>query len=400
MLTEILREARVIVTVGSGGVGKTTISAAMGLAAALDGQRVLVMTIDPARRLANALGFADLSGEECEIDPALWAPPGDEAPKGQLFAMMLDQKIAFDRLVERFAPSPESAERIRSNGWYQQMSTALAGAQEYMAVERLHEMSKMRDYDLIVLDTPPTSNALDFLEAPERIKGILQMRSFQWLQDKVTQEGSRAGKLMRWGGSALLKLLGRVTGQEVMQEIWRLLEDLSVLYESFQEHADHTWALLQSEQSRFVQVSVAQQRPLTEALFLQQKLLADGMHVEGFVLNRVPGYLQHQGEWTPLPDEPIEQSPDTLQTIAQRVAAVSQQPAEEVASLAEQLGAHLQEFRAQSELAEEAVVFLREQAEGDPWIHLIPRIHDDISDLEGLQHITRLLRDPSFNLTS
>ncbi len=395
MLADVLKEARVIVSVGSGGVGKTTISAAMGLAAALQGQKVLVMTIDPARRLANALGFAELDDDECELDPALWRPKG-YPPEGQLFAMMLDQKLTFDRLIDRFAPSVESATSIKKNRWYQQMSTSLAGAQDYMAVARLYEMTQQRDYDLIILDTPPTSNALDFLNAPERIGGILQMRSMQWIQDKLASEGSKAGKFLRWSGGTLLKLLGRVTGQEVMQEIWRLLDDLSVLYDSFQVHADATSVLLRSPKSKFLQISVAQRLPLMEALFLQLKLIESGMNVEGFVLNRVPGFLQHADHWNVLPEQTHEFSEEVFQEIAERVSPdVSKQP--DTIRLLRQMTTHLKHFQQKTELAREAVVFLKEQVVGHPWIQLVPLISYDISDLEGLQLIATLLLDGSFS---
>lgn len=393
MLPDWMLKSKVLVSVGSGGVGKTTVSAAMGLAAAVQGKKVLVMTIDPARRLANALGLQELSEGECEIPKKDWCPEGVETD-GQFFAMMLDQKQAFDKLVERFSPTPESAQRIRDNRWYQQMSTALAGAQDFMAMERLYEMSTQRDYDLIVLDTPPTSNAIDFLNAPERIKGLLQMRSFQWIQDKLAEEGSTTGRLLRWSGSALLKLLGRVTGQEVMQEIWKLLEDLSVLSDSFQEHSEQALALLKSDESRFVQISVARRTPLTEALFLQEKLLDAGMNVSGFVLNRVPGFLYHKNEWVSLPKHVVEDDVEGLGQIASRVSPTPEQ-APEVLELMKELGEHVRHFRKRAELAQEAVVFLKEHVEGQPWIHQLPLISDDISNLQGLQRIAELLLDSS-----
>ncbi len=397
MLPDWMKQAKVLVSVGSGGVGKTTVSAAMGLAASMEGKKVLVMTIDPARRLANALGLQALDDGECEIPKADWCPEGVET-EGQLFAMMLDQKQAFDRIVERFSPTPESAQRIRDNRWYQQMSTALAGAQDFMAMERLYEMSTHRDYDLIVLDTPPTSNAIDFLNAPEKIKGLLQMRSFQWIQDKLAEEGSTTGRLLRWSGGALLKLLGKVTGQEVMQEIWTLLEDLSVLSDSFQEHSEQAMALLQSEHCHFVQISVAKQAPLKEALFLQETLLDAGMTVSGVVLNRVPGYLHHNDEWIPLPEPSIEQDEQAVIELAKRVSPNPNRDPDVLALLLE-LGAHVQQFRERAELASEAVVFLKEHVEGDPWIHQLPLISDDISNLQGLQRIAHLLMEPSLTVS-
>lgn len=398
MFPDVLQQARVIVSVGSGGVGKTTVSAAIAMAGALQGKKVLVMTIDPARRLANALGMSQFDEEEYEIPPELWRTPHTSS-QGRLFAMMLDQKLTFDRLVDRFAPSPETATRIRNNVWYQQMSSALSGVQDYMAVERLYEMSKQRDYDLIVLDTPPTSNALDFLDAPERIKGILQMRSWQWLQDKLSDGESHAGRFLRWSGSALIKLLGKVTGQEVMHEIWTLLEELSVLYESFQEHAEHTWSLLQSKHTQFVQISVPKTLSLKEALFLQQRLLQTGMTVSGFVLNRVPGYFEHEGQWLNIEAEQVQTGEQNLLRWAKHLAP---EPASEKDTLAllQQLMQHTKTFLYQSELARDAVVFLQKHKTGNPWIQCLPLVPDDVSDLKGVQKLATLLFDPIFSVAN
>src|SRR5512146_210494 len=167
-----LAAKRVAVCVGSGGVGKTTVAAALGVQRALDGGRVLVCTIDPARRLANALGLESLGNVEARVPQDRFRDAGLE-PRGQLFAMMLDVKRTWDDLVARHAPDEARQQRIYRNRIYQQLSSALAGSQEYMAMEKLYELATERDYDLIVLDTPPTAHALDFLEAPDRILDFL-----------------------------------------------------------------------------------------------------------------------------------------------------------------------------------------------------------------------------------
>jgi anion-transporting ArsA/GET3 family ATPase len=171
-IRQSLAGRRIAVCVGSGGVGKTSVAAALALAHALEGGRALVCTIDPARRLANALGLTALGNVEARIPDARLEEAGLR-PGGQLFAMMLDVKRTWDDLVTRHAPDPASRERILGNRLYQQMSAALAGSQEYMAMEKLHELAADRDYDLLVLDTPPTAQALDFLDAPARILDFL-----------------------------------------------------------------------------------------------------------------------------------------------------------------------------------------------------------------------------------
>src|SRR5688572_7500140 len=199
-LREVVAEHRVVVCVGSGGVGKTTTSAALALFAAMNGKRVLCLTIDPAKRLANSMGLSAMTTEEQLVSPALFEAAGLSS-RGSLSAMMLDTKRTFDDLVTRYASSPERARRIFENRLYQYISTSLAGTQEYMAMEKLHDVRKSSKYDLIVLDTPPTGNALDFLDAPERLVGAIDSPAMRWFIEAF----SGAGKFG-------LGLLGRGAG--------------------------------------------------------------------------------------------------------------------------------------------------------------------------------------------
>ena len=177
---ELLDQRELVICVGSGGVGKTTSSAVIGLNAALAGKKVLVLTIDPAKRLANSLGVSALDNEAQQIPLSQFRDIGLE-PDGELWAMMLDMKESFDHLVERHAPSDQNRQDILSNRFYQYFSTSLAGTQEYAASERLYELHSERDFDLIVLDTPPTTHALDFLEAPQRLARAVENKALQWL---------------------------------------------------------------------------------------------------------------------------------------------------------------------------------------------------------------------------
>lgn len=392
MIAQMLRDSRVIVNVGSGGVGKTTVSAAIAMGAAIAGRKSLVMTIDPARRLANALGMDSAalgSDHPFEVDPARFAEVG-VACEGRFFAMMLNHKETFDRLVERYAPSAESAESLKENPWYQQMSTALAGAQDYMAVSRLHELVETGAYDLIVLDTPPTANAIDFLEAPERLMGVLNFQPLQWFQKQVSDEGSQAGRLLRWGGASLLRALGRVTGSEVIDDISQLLQELGGLYDGFRLHAQETETLLRAPHSHFFMVTAPQRASVLEALFFQKRLLEARMPFAGFWVNRMPGYLRHGEGWLALVDEKELPSEAEILGALQELPSMQgeQGPLEQIAR---ELRAYHRFVQESAELAQREVVFLRERAVGKPFVGLLPLVNEEIHDLAGLARLSQTL---------
>ncbi|MBA3431040.1 MAG: ArsA family ATPase, partial [Actinobacteria bacterium] len=178
-IAEIVDHKRIVVCAGSGGVGKTTIAASIAVRAALDGKKAAVLTIDPAHRLASSLGLKDLSNSPKKVNKRKFTAAG-LAPAGELHAMMLDTKSTFDEVVLRFAPTPEQAERIIGNRFYRNISSTLSGTQEYMAMEKLYELHISGDYDIIVIDTPPTRNALDFLDSPRRLTNFLESRMLRW----------------------------------------------------------------------------------------------------------------------------------------------------------------------------------------------------------------------------
>src|SRR5271167_674704 len=211
MLESLLLTKHVVICVGAGGVGKTTTAAALGVAAAMRGKRVLCLTIDPARRLAEALGLETMSAEEQAIEPELFAKAG-LSMKGSLTAMMLDTKRTFDELVIKYSSSPEHARRLLDNKLYKYVSTSLAGTQEYMAMEKLVAVQRDTRFDLVILDTPPTANALDFLDAPARLAEAIDSAAMRWFVQAFEQSGKLSLNLLARSAAAVLRGLGRITG--------------------------------------------------------------------------------------------------------------------------------------------------------------------------------------------
>jgi anion-transporting ArsA/GET3 family ATPase len=284
-LAEATAKSTVLITVGSGGVGKTTIAATLALRAAMEGQGALVCTIDPARRLANALGLKALGNAETLISTDTFTRAG-LVPRAELRAMMLDMKRAWDELIERQAP-PDKRQKILDNRFYQSLSTALAGSQEYAAMEKLWELRTQRDYPLIVLDTPPTTHALDFLDAPGRILDFLDNDAARWLLTPALAAGKLGLKLFNLGGSYMARALSRITGTEALQQLADFMLNISGMNEGFRERAQQTRALLRAPTTAFVLVTSPVPERLDEALAFHQLLLEHGMRVAAVVANRV-----------------------------------------------------------------------------------------------------------------
>ncbi|MEY3020022.1 MAG: hypothetical protein RLZZ272_1006, partial [Actinomycetota bacterium] len=277
-----LAEAHVLVVTGAGGVGKTTTAAALGLDAARAGRRTLVVTIDPARRLAQALGLEGLGDT-----PERIALDGAGADAGELWAMMLDMQTTFDRLVARHAVDADAAARITSNRIYRTLSSTLAGTQEYMAMERLHELHEDGEWDLIVVDTPPTRSALDFLDAPRRMTSFLEGRLLRLLLAPGLAAGRGIGRLVGVGTGAFLRVAGRVTGMELLDDLAEFFRGFEGMYEGFKRRAEQVLHLLSDPSSRFVVVASPEPPPLAEARFLLERLEQEGLTTAGVVINRL-----------------------------------------------------------------------------------------------------------------
>jgi anion-transporting ArsA/GET3 family ATPase len=283
VLQEALTERRILVVCGSGGVGKTTTAAALGLDAALAGRRVLVCTIDPSRRLATSLGLSRLTEKPRSLDLGRVG----RGAGGKLSAMVLDTKRTFDALVERYTGSPEARDRILGNRFYKQVSSALAGSHEYMAMEKLLELSQDERFDLVVLDTPPTRHALDFLEAPDRLTSFLDASVLRYFLRPYFAAGRLTLKVATRTGAAALRLADRYLGLQFLQELSEFFLAFEGMYDGFKERAARVHELLRQDGAAFVLVASPTRTSLSEAVYFHEKLREKGMPFVAFVVNRV-----------------------------------------------------------------------------------------------------------------
>jgi anion-transporting ArsA/GET3 family ATPase len=277
-LDALLERHSVIICAGSGGVGKTSTAAAIALYGAERGARTIVLTIDPARRLADALGLQVTGGEE---------RPVPLAGGGRLTALMLDQKGAWDALVERHAPSPEVRERILANRFYQHLSQTFAGSQEYMAVEQLCELYESGRYDLIVVDTPPTQHALDFLEAPQRIADFLDKSVVKWFVKPYFSAGWATLRVFNKTVGVLFRKLEEATGVAALAEVSDFFASMGGLFEGFEARVTRVYELLRARATAFVLVVSAEEQVLREAEFFCQTVRELRMPLRAVVFNRV-----------------------------------------------------------------------------------------------------------------
>jgi anion-transporting ArsA/GET3 family ATPase len=284
-LRDVVADHRIVVSAGSGGVGKTTVAASLALWGSLQGRRTVVLTIDPAKRLATSLGLETLGSVPREISAAVFQAQG-LAPAGSLSAMMLDQKGAWDALVERHAP-PEARARILKNPFYQHLSQTFAGSQEYMAIEQLCLLAESGDYDLIVVDTPPTRHALDFLEAPQRLGDFLDKSVIKWFVRPYFNAGWSALRAVNRSVGFLLRRIEQATGVSALAEISDFFTSMSGLFDNFQARIDKAYEVLRGSGTAFVVVSSPEEQVLEDAEYLSTKMGELRMPLKGVVLNRV-----------------------------------------------------------------------------------------------------------------
>lgn len=285
-LQPLLSTRRVILVVGSGGVGKTTTTAALGLAAALRGKKVLCLTIDPARRLANSLGLKRMTTDAQTVDPQRFLDAGLEI-SGSLTVMMLDTKSTFDELVHRHASSPQARDRILNNRLYQYVSTSLAGTHEYMAMEKLHAVKSDDLYDLIFLDTPPTTNALDFLDAPQRLVDALDSAAMRWFIEAFQESGKLSFNILAKSAAIVLKGIGKLTGGDFLEQVAQFVTELNDLFGGFKERAQEVARSLRASDVAYVLVTSPSPMAIQEILFFSERLEEQGMPRDAIVVNRL-----------------------------------------------------------------------------------------------------------------
>ncbi|MGI8920544.1 MAG: ArsA family ATPase [Solirubrobacteraceae bacterium] len=363
-VAELLVGCRVCICAGSGGVGKTTTSAAIALGMAARGAKVAVVTIDPARRLATSLGLRELGNEPRRIDARRFERAGISM-QGELWAMMLDPKRTFDELIERLSPDLRSREEVLSNRIYQELSSAVAGSQEFTAIAKLYELDHEHDFDLIVLDTPPSRHALDFLEAPTRLTQFFEGRALQVFL-RPTGLGMR---LVGRGTGLVFSVLKRVTGVDLLADLSVFFHSLAGMIDGFKERAVQVEALLRDADTSFLLITSPEPEPVEEALYFHERLRIAGMRFGGTIVNRVhhhvPGRL----------DE------------AELRAALAGELGEELAG---KVLDSYKEYRALAARDRSAIARVADRL-GSTGLVLVPFLDHDVHDLAGLQEVERHL---------
>jgi anion-transporting ArsA/GET3 family ATPase len=365
-IADLLEGKRVCICAGSGGVGKTTTSAAIAAGMAARGRKVAVLTIDPAKRLADSLGLPELGNTERQVDPSLFSETGVETNGGELWAMMLDAKATFDEVVRKHAPDAETRERILSNRIYQQLSNALAGSQEYMAMEKLFEIHAEDRYDLLVLDTPPSRNALDFLDAPRRLTQFIEGRALQ-VFIKPTGLGM---KVFGRGAGMAFGVLKRITGVDLLQDLAEFFQAMSGMVGGFQERAKRVTELLAADESTFLVVCGPQGEPIDEAVYFHRKLVEAKLPFGGVIVNKV----HYEDE---MPVEHEELGPELTEAVGDE-------------GLAARVRENFEDFRALSERDRRNVEHLAREMRTRAVIR-VPYLDEDVHDLAGLMEVNRYL---------
>jgi anion-transporting ArsA/GET3 family ATPase len=350
-VNRLLARKEICICAGSGGVGKTTTSAAIAAGMAARGKKVAVLTIDPARRLADSLGLPELGNEERLV-------PGDFG-RGELWAMMLDAKRTFDELIEWHAPDEQTRDAVLNNRIYQELSNAVAGSQEYMAMEKLHELHQEGRYDLLVLDTPPTRNALEFLDAPKRLSTFIDSRSLQLF----TAPGRLGLRVVGRGTGVVFSVLKRATGVDMLEDLSEFFRSFGDMSQGFRERAERVNALLADSRTAFLLVTSPNPDAVDEAVFFHHRLLDTGLPFAGVVVNRMH----------PLAASDSAEVPQLLGD-----------------DLAGKVLRNLEDYRVLADRDRESLARLRSKLRRKPML-CVPELDDDIHDLAGLAQMNEYL---------
>ena len=365
-MSDALEGKEVVICAGSGGVGKTTTSAAIATGLAARGLKVCVLTIDPAKRLADSLGLDELGNDARRVDPKLFEEQGIEM-EGELWAMMLDPKATFDELIARQAPDEESRDRVLQNPIYQQISGALAGSQEYMAMEKLFELHTEGGYDILVLDTPPSRNALDFLDAPRRLTQFIEGKSLKVFMKPTGFAAKVAGR----GAGVALSVLKRVLGFDLIADLAEFFNAFSGMVDGFQARAKRVNKLLADPTTCFLVVCGPQGEPVQEAVYFHRKLVEAKLPFGGVIVNKVHYPAEDlRGEADDLPATLTDKLGDD--DLARRVAA------------------NFSDYQALAERDARNIEHLAREMRATGVIR-VPYLDEDVHDLAGLAQINRYL---------
>jgi len=372
---EAIDRQRLIVVCGPGGVGKTTTAAALGLAAARRGRRALVLTIDPAKRLGESLGEAKLGNKPARVPNELFDPSGEST--GELWALMLDQEQTADSLIHNHASSEEAAQRVLDNRIYRVLASALAST-EYMAVERLWQLYTEAEYDLYVLDTPPSKNAIDFLDSPQWAAKVLDQRIVTWFLRTARPSGDKpdgvAQAVMYRTAMIVADLMGRLLGHEFFAELTEFFEVFVDISEHLRDHSEEVEYLLRRDSTAFYVATSPEQGPIEESVRMVKALRARGINFGGFVVNRV--------------EEPLT-APEV--GVIEYYASQIGLSAAAIRSLFPALQTTWQEQRAIFARDEWAIKKLVKAASGGKSILRVPRLGDDLAGILDLARFANWL---------
>ena len=363
-VAEMLEGKRVCVCAGSGGVGKTTTSAAIALGMAARGAKVAVVTIDPANRLADALGLEQLGNEPRRVSRERLAA-GPLEVRGELWAMMLDPKRTFDELIERIAPDPGRAEEIKANRVYRELSTAVSGSQELTAIAKLYELDQENEFDVLVLDTPPSRNALEFLDAPGRLNSFLEGKALKAFM-KPTGVGFR---VLGRGALPLLGGLRKITGIDLISDLSVFFGLLGDMTNDFSQRAAQVEQLLRADTTAFVLVTSAAREAVDEAIWFGERLASDGLPFAGVIVNRVHHDLLGDRE-------PRELSAALARTLTP--------------SLAGRVADNFRDYHVLATRDDQNLSRLATQLDSRRLL-LVPQLDDDVHDIEGLARVHQYL---------
>lgn len=384
-LDRLITTKEIMIFCGSGGVGKTSIAAATGLGAACKTRaKVLVLTIDPARRLADALGIPGIGNDAVRVAPEVLESAG-LAPKGELWVAMLDTKQSWDALIKRHAPDPQTAERILKNPMYHNITSRFVQSHDYIAMERLHELHAAGEYDLIVLDTPPTRHAIDFLEAPERMAEFFGGRLLRLLTAPYRVGGKRTSRLLNVASRPFYQVADRVLGSQLLEDVAEFLLNFQTMYDGFVKRADSVAALLHDRRTSFTVVSTLEPAPLAEAEYFADALRERHFDYSAIVMNKaLPDMMRDPlaaavaQEWHKAPEEPA--------AVLHDAGLLSDVDSGRLARVLNAAGEAFLNYQVVASRESDLAANLRDAPD---IVVTVPLLASDVHDLTGLAHIAR-----------